>query len=402
MRSCPHCGPNPVIHTIEWFSAFTSWLCRPFYQGINVLWKKIAPFFFFLNSEKAGEKVLRALTRLHMGKLVSQISEKDGGRARVMWEEARQRGIAIQEYWLLGHPRELFIAHYKDQTRVFESLPRPQGAESPAMDWMDNKGLMQKKFLAAGFPVPRGRACFSFHEAVRLLKELGGPVITKPNLGSRSRHTTIHIRAKSQLAEGFRIAKQLSPWVMVEEELQGFVHRVTLVGGRVAGVLRREPPEIIGDGIHTVHQLVLRENKNPKRQGPLFHHLPKGPETDAELARQKVTWESVPAAGTIITLHPRIGRGDGASNTEVTDTVHPENSKLFERIAAFLNDPLVGIDFIIKDMRQPWHEQMPCGAIECNSMPFIDLHHHPMRGKPRNVAGMLWDIAIPQSRFGIK
>ena len=60
-------------------------------------------------------------------------------------------------------------------------------------------------------------------------------------------------------------------------------------------------------------------------------------------------------------------------------------------------DPLVGVDFIMEDARVPWQEQERCGVIECNSLPFIDLHHYPLYGEPRNVAGALWDIVFPGS-----
>ena len=69
----------------------------------------------------------------------------------------------------------------------------------------------------------------------------------------------------------------------MEEELSGFVFRITLVGGAIAGIMRREPPHVIGDGTHTVHQLIVEENKNPLRHGPIFHELPLGEETIAIL-----------------------------------------------------------------------------------------------------------------------
>ena len=39
----------------------------------------------------------------------------------------------------------------------------------------------------------------------------------------------------------FKKARQLSPWVMIEEELTGYVHRGTVIGGKLIAVLRREP-----------------------------------------------------------------------------------------------------------------------------------------------------------------
>jgi hypothetical protein len=32
------------------------------------------------------------------------------------------------------------------------------------------------------------------------------------------------------------------------------------------------------------------------------------------------------------------------------------------------------------------------GIIECNSLPFINLHHFPIEGNPENVASKIWDL----------
>ena len=72
---------------------------------------------------------------------------------------------------------------------------------------------------------------------------------------------------------------------------------------------------------------------------------------------------------------------------------------MLEHVAKFLDDPLVGVDFIIEDITKSWREEQHCGIIECNSLPFIDLHHYVMFGKPQNVAGKLWDLILPESKI---
>jgi cyanophycin synthetase len=100
----------------------------------------------------------------------------------------------------------------------------------------------------------------------------------------------------------------------------------------------------------------------------------------------------------MVTLHEKVSRAYGASTTEMAD-VHPENEKLFVKIAAVLDDPLVGVDFMIEDMAKPWYEQK-CGVIECNSLPFIDLHHFPLKGSARNAAGAVWEMIFPDATLG--
>ena len=65
-------------------------------------------------------------------------------------------------------------------------------------------------------------------------------------------------------------------------------------------------------------------------------------------------------------------------------------------IGVLLNDAIVGVDFILGDITQSWRLQPRSGVIECNSLPFIDMHHYVMKGIPKNVAGALWDLVGPQ------
>lgn len=288
----------------------------------------------------------------------------------------------------------LFVANHNGKTVAFEGLPRPDRGISKSLDWMDNKAILKKKFLAAKIPMAQGHACLTYRQALKTMQEVGTPVITKPHIGSRSRHSTIGIRTPEELAIGFRKAKQLSPWVIVEQELQGYLFRVLLVRGKVAGIIRREQAHVVGDGTSTIRALVDRENKNPRRAGPTFHPLPTDGTVDEELARQNLTWDSVPARDEIVILNGHISRYYGGSTSDFTDRAHPDNIKLFERIAEVLGDSLVGVDFIMADMERSWHEQKLCGVIECNSLPNIDLHHDVLYGKNRDVGGLLLDIAF--------
>jgi cyanophycin synthetase len=223
------------------------------------------------------------------------------------------------------------------------------------------------------------------------------PVIAKPARGSRSRHTTTHIDTLDELEIAYEKAKQLCPWVIIEEELIGLVHRGTVIGGKVVGILRREPAAVTGDGVHTVLELITKENENPMRQGPIFHQIElHDPEHDKELMRHGMTLKSIPPSGKIVTLSQKASRGLGGGATDVTDDAHPEIVRMLEKVAEVLGDSLVGIDFIIDDVRKPWRQQPRSGVIECNGAPFIDLHLFPLVGKPRNTPGALWDLLLKE------
>lgn len=372
---------------------------KPLLRPFDYLFRVVLPPASFSWFDTAGPLVLRTCAFLRIGRFQKNIRADDSDRTRSLWEEAKRRGIEMKEY-RCGPIKDLFIARFRGKTRCFDGLPRPVGPEAESLYWMDNKPLMRARFARAGIPIARGGSAFRERHGREIFHSLGKPVITKPYSGSRSRHTTIHIQSEQEFLKAFRTAKVISQKVLIEEELSGFVFRGTLIGGKCIAVMRREPPHVIGDGVHAVRALVLKENARPERKGPTFHRIATGREAEDELARQGLAWESIPPKGAFVPLNQKISRGVGASNSDVTELVHEENRRLLEKIGAVLRDPLVGVDFVIADVSRPWQKQKRCGVIECNSLPFIDLHHYPLNGAPRNVAGALWDLIFPLSAKG--
>jgi len=396
-KPCKDCEPAQVNHILLKTSSYLSLALKPVLKPLDHLFARVIPNRSFAWFDIAGPLVLRLFAWMRIGKLDTEIREHDSDRTKALWGEAKRRGIAMRQF-RLGVVKDLFIAVHQGTTRCFDGLPRPIGPDALSLYWMDNKPVMREHFGAANIPIARGGSVFSEKAGLALFRALRKPVITKPHTGSRSRHTTIHIDTEEGFLRGFRNAKVLSPKVLIEEELEGFVFRGTLIGGKLQAVLRREPPHVIGDGKHSIHQLVELENSRPERTSKTFHPIATEEEAEEELVRQRFTWESVPEKGTFVPLSQKISRGIGASNTDVTDDVHPDNRELLEKIGALLDDPLVGVDFIMNDVGVSWKEQVRSGVIECNSLPFIDLHHYPLNGTPRNVAGALWDLIFPASK----
>ena len=281
---------------------------------------------------------------------------------------------------------------------MFEGLPRPVGKPSPSLDWMDNKSMIRKHFVPAGIPMAQGGEARNWEEALALWNSVPKPTITKPHVGSRSRHTTIHIHTEEDLRAGFEKAKMLSPWVIIEQELKGQQYRGTVIGGKTRAVLRRDPACVIGDGKLSVRALLEKENKNPKRQGPIFHTIEITDKVENELVRQNLTWDSVPAKNQYVELDTKASRASGGGTTDVTAETHPHNIELFEQIAELLDDPIVGVDFIISDITKSWKIQEACGVIECNSTPFIDLHKNPLVGETQDTASPVWDVVWSESK----
>jgi D-alanine-D-alanine ligase-like ATP-grasp enzyme len=389
-KDCIECGNGAIFHRATYISIIISEFLSPL-SNPNPLFRSVARAVYGIEA-KVTPWVLSAMMDRGMATRVTEPDDDTQLLALMLWNEARERGITVSEFRLMNLPRNIFVATYPDGRKVaYEGIPLPAKADVERVPWMDDKAVLKEKFRTFGLPVAAGGAVSSLREAKKLFKTLTPPVIAKPFSGSGSRHTVLHIMNEEELEKGFRIAKQIAPKVVIEEELVGAVYRATVVDGVFAASLRRDQPHVIGDSSSTVTELVQKANEHPKRSGPYFHKMKLDDFAREELRWQCLTFDSVLPEGTQATLHQKINWSVGGTTTDVTDETHPDNIALFEEVAQVLKAPIVGLDFIIGDMSRSWKEQERLGILECNSMPFFDNHHLPFEGKPRNVAALIWD-----------
>ena len=124
-------------------------------------------------------------------------------------------------------------------------------AESIAQD----KELTKQLLRAAGVPVPWGRPVDSPDEAWAVAQEIGLPVVVKPRDGNQGKGVTVNIVDREHLDIAYSAARQHGQ-PMVERFLPGCDFRLLVVGNRLIAAARRDPPQVIGDGVHTVAQLI--------------------------------------------------------------------------------------------------------------------------------------------------
>lgn len=387
---CAECGGDAIPHRFTYINLLIDEIMRPLVAPGPVLrWCGHA-----LNGieQFIGPAIMRFFVAIGLAKKVTEPDDQTMLLALMTWQEAKARGIDMWEWRLFNLPRNIFVARYPNGKYLsFEGLPEPKGGNRRVW-WMDNKAILKKRFTKLGLPVARGGSAGRKKRALELYRSLTPPVIVKPYAGSASRHTTLHIDSETELLRAFSVATEVAPFAVIEEELMGPVYRATVVDGRLSATLRRDPPHVIGDGVRSVRALVDEANTHPARGGPYFSKMSLDDAAREELSWQGHTFDSVPKVGERVLLHQKVNWSVGGTTTDVTDEVHPDNRALFEEVARVLKTPITGIDFIISDIGRSWKTEERCGILECNSMPFYDNHHLPFEGKPRNVAGDIWDM----------
>jgi cyanophycin synthetase len=294
----------------------------------------------------------------------------------------------------------LFLAVFGRRRVFFEGVPCWDFGAALRQD-IDDKETFRALLARHKFPHSRGKSFWVVRRAIRFAEEIGFPLVVKPRNGSLSRHTVCNIRSMQELRTAIDIARAIHPEFIVEEFIPGNNYRVTLVGNVVAACCLRERPSVMGDGKHTIAQLIRLKNNDVRRGGAnqkntTLHKIAVSPTTENLLAKQGFKPGTILPLGAKAHLHDKIILACGADIRDCTEEMHPENKNLFETLARLINAPLLGIDFICENIARTYRSQ-PSAIIEANTLPYIDMHHYPTAGKPRNVARM-----IVEAKFGAK
>ncbi|HXU94504.1 MAG TPA: cyanophycin synthetase [Gallionella sp.] len=266
-------------------------------------------------------------------------------------------------------------------------------AEAIAQD----KDLTKKLLDAAGVPVPVGRPVTDVEDAWAAACEIGLPVVVKPVDGNQGKGVTVNIASRDQLLSAYAAAAEYSSEVMVERYLPGYDFRLLVVGGQVVAAARRDPPHVIGDGEHTIRELVEQVNSDPRRGEGHATSLTKIRFDDIALARlalQGLDAESVPPKGMRVVLRNNANLSTGGTATDVTDDVHPELAARAVAAAQMVGLDICGVDIVCDSVVQPLEAQNG-GVVEVNAAPGLRMHLQPSFGKGRAVGE-----AIVSSMFG--
>jgi len=252
-------------------------------------------------------------------------------------------------------------------------------AEAVAQD----KELTRKLLDAACIPVPSGRPVRDAEDAWAAACEIGGPVVVKPRDGNQGRGVAVAIETREHVLAAYDAAAEVSDSVIVERYLPGNDFRLLVVGDTLVAAARRDPPQVIGDGVHSVRELVEQVNRDPRRSEGHATSLTRIRFDDIALARlagQGYNAESIPPKGRRIILRNNANLSTGGTATDVTDDVHPEVAARAIAAAQMVGLDICGVDLVCNTVRRPL-EQQGGGVVEVNAAPGLRMHLTPSFGK---------------------
>jgi cyanophycin synthetase len=266
-----------------------------------------------------------------------------------------------------------------------------------AVDLASDKDATKRLLGSMGVPVPRGVQITDEDELEDSVERLGFPVAIKPLDANHGKGITVGLVTLEEVRAAFPLAKKYSRYVIIEQSLTGQDFRALVVNNRLIAVAERIPAHVVGDGEHTISDLIEITNQDPRRgygHENVLTLIDVDAQTESLLAARGYTLDTVLLAGEMFRLKTTANISTGGTAIDRTDEVHPFNTSLFERIARIIGLDVAGIDVVAPDLSTPLSENGG-GIIEVNAAPGFRMHLAPSDGLARNVAEHVIDMLFP-------
>lgn len=250
-----------------------------------------------------------------------------------------------------------------------------------------------------GLPVPKQIMVYGERQAVRAAKRIGFPVVVKPLNANHGRGVSINLDSDEEIETAFVEAQKFgtSKAVLIESYLTGFDHRMLVVNNELVAVAKRVPGHVIGDGHHTIEQLIDIVNQDPRRgigHEKVLTRLELDSQAERLLAEASFDKDTVLEDGQEFYLRSTANLSTGGTAIDVTDIVHPDNRDMAVRAIKAIGLDIGGVDFLTDDISKSYKE-IGGGICECNAAPGFRMHVAPSEGQPRDVAGKVMDMLFP-------
>ena len=323
---------------------------------------------------------------LVLGQMLQKIAPKIG--ARVILEP--EWGIVGQITFKNGR-RSYFRYNTMDLN--------PVGASDVAKD-KDYSNFFMKKM---GYPtVPSSKTFFSpewaraigmpersTDAAYEHARELGFPVIVKPNSGSQGIAVALAYtrkefhRAVRTVFKGDRVA-------LVQKPVSGRDYRLVVLDKKVISAYERIPLNVVGDGRSSVRKLLDIKQKRFIASSRDTRINADDPRIMVKLKHQRLNFQSVPDKDQRIYLLDNANLSTGGDSVDVTKSVHPAFKKLAIGVTRDMGLRLCGVDLIIDGeiSQKPdvfW-------ILEVNAAPGLDHYARMGRTQERVVESLYLEV----------
>ena len=269
---------------------------------------------------------------------------------------------------------------------------------------MENKVVTKKVLAKAGFNVPQSIEFTDVKSAVENFPLFENrAVVIKPkstNFGLGISIFQQGLTDRDDFAKAVEIAFREDKEIMVEDYLLGTEYRFFVLGDKTLAVLLRVPANVIGDGVHTVAELVAAKNDHPLRGDGSRTPLKKialGDIEQLQLKEQGLTVDSIPEKDQLVQLRANSNISTGGDSIDMTDEMHASYKEIAVGISKAMGAAVCGVDLIIPDLKKSAEPSLRSwGVIEANFNPMMMMHIFPFSGQSRRLTMNVIKMLFPE------
>lgn len=313
---------------------------------------------------------------------------------RILISEALDRGIKVDVLDL----EDNFIRLKKgDKVEYVKQATKTSKDTYIASLIMENKEVTKIVLRENNINVPKGIMVKSASEALEKFHEFEGKdIVVKPK--STNFGQGVIILKSIQLQEDYKKAVEQAltydSSVLIEEFIPGREYRFLVIGDEVVAILHRVPANVLGDGIHTIEELVNEKNKDPLRGKGYITPLEKislGTIEKEYLALQGKSIHHILQKGETVYLRENSNISTGGDSIDFTDEILNQYKTIAVNSAKAVGAKICGADIIIRDIHElPDDENY--SIIELNFNPALHIHNFPYEGLNRHVERKVLDL----------
>ncbi|MGF9692477.1 N-acetylglutaminylglutamine synthetase [Rhizobium sp. 0TCS1.26] len=302
--------------------------------------------------------------------------------ARLIVDEARRRGVHVEITDAEGGFFRLSNGGRSVHCR--ESLS--ELTSGVAMSICDDKAVTRRVVERADIIVPEQMTATDDDDALQAFLDKHARVVVKPARGEQGRAVAVGLDSLEDVRKAIAAAREVCDRVLIESCFEGEDLRLVVIDFKLVAAAVRRPPHVIGDGRHSVRDLIETLSRRRAAATGGESTIPIDAETERCLQLSGLKLDDVLEDGREVVVRKAANLHTGGSIHDVTEIVHPRLVEAAIRAARAIDIPVVGIDLMVKNPTQPDYV-----FIEANERPGLANHD------PQPTAERFLDLLFPLS-----
>ncbi|MBL4805080.1 MAG: N-acetylglutaminylglutamine synthetase [Alphaproteobacteria bacterium] len=299
----------------------------------------------------------------------------------IIINEARRRGIRVDILDPVDNYFKLSTGGRNVTCR--ESLSAM--TSSIAMSRCSDKRTTVRLLRHAGLNVPAQQVAATPYKNMEFLKK-HKTIVVKPADRDYGLGLSLNVSTDNELVNALDKAYKVSHKVVLQEMIEGEHLRIVIIDYEVAAAAIRKPPIIVGDGEHTILDLIKKQSRRREQATQGESRIIIDEELRHTINGAGYSLDDILKKGVELQVRQWASLHQGGTLHDVTDILHPELAAAAREAARTLHIPVVGLDFIVNSAEEPQYV-----IIQANERPGLANH------EPQPTAEKFIDFLFPQS-----